>query len=67
MAQRKNITLTEERHDTIFKVYEEVVRSYGETARHMAKNAFYEETAARVSYSAETVRKVVAKRMRGNR
>lgn len=67
MGKRKNITLTEERHDDIFKVYEEVVASYGETAKYMTKSAFYEETAARVKFSSETVRKIVAKRLHGRR
>jgi len=63
----KRITLTEERHDDIYKVYEEVIKKYGEAAKYMTKSHFYHETAAMVKMSHYTIMKIVRKRLKGNR
>jgi len=60
---RKNITFTRERHDKIFKVYEEVVKKYGENARFMNKIHFYQEVAAMENLSHYTIMKIVQERL----
>jgi predicted SpoU family rRNA methylase len=56
---RKNITFTAERHEKIFKIYEEVVKKYGENARFMTKSHFYLEVAAVTGWSHYTIMKIV--------
>lgn len=62
MANEK-ILLTKERHDELYRLFEEVIKEYGWMARHMPITFFYHETARRsIGYSWHTVKKVVAER-----
>jgi len=62
MANEK-ILLTKERHDELYKLFENVIKEYGWMARHMPIMFFYQETAKRsIGYSWHTVRKVVTEK-----
>lgn len=62
----KYITLSHERHDRVFRIYEEVVKSYGVAARYMLRTHFYHEVAARTSYSWYTVAKIIRSKLKEN-
>lgn len=62
--RKESPDLKDERDIELFDEYNRIMKSYGETARYMAKSFFYQESARKFHITAGTARNIIQKMLK---